>query len=74
VSVSGPFIRRPIATTLLSVALLRARAVPRAIPVAVLVLTAAQFSGVDERVLDFVQIALMAVLVCIAALFVRNRR
>jgi hypothetical protein len=68
------FLGYTIGSVLLSVALLRARAVPRAIPVAVLVLTAAQFSGVDERVLDFVQIALMAVLVCIAALFVRNRR
>ena len=41
---------------------------------AVLVLTAAQFSGVDERVLDFVQIALMGVIVTLAVTFYRGSR
>jgi hypothetical protein len=61
-----------LGSILLLVALLRARTVPMWLPIASLVLLAAQFAPVPSRVLDFVQIALMAVLVILAWLFVRT--
>jgi hypothetical protein len=52
----------------LSIALLRAGTVPRWAPVALLVLTVAQFIPIPGRALDMVQVALMTVLIALAAL------
>lgn len=56
----------------LSIALLRAKTVPTWLPSAFLVLTAAQFTPVPSRVLDFIQVAVMAVIVAIAWVFHRE--
>ena len=63
----GGFLLYTLGTLLLAAALLRARSVPRWLPIAMIVLTIAQFATSD-RVLDFVQIAAMTVLVTLAAL------
>lgn len=61
-----------IGSLVLSVALIRSRAVPRWLPIAFIVLVAAQFTPVPSRVLDFVQVGLMALLVLLAWLFHRE--
>ena len=65
------FLLFTIGIVMLSVALLRAGTVPRPVPVALLVLTVLQFAPVPGRVLDLIQVALMAVLIALAALLVR---
>lgn len=67
----GGFLLYTLGTLLLAAALLRARSVPRWLPIAMFVLTIAQFATSD-RVLDFVQIAAMTVLVMLAALALRQ--
>jgi hypothetical protein len=58
---------------LLSVALWRARSVPRWLPTAWAVLTVAQFGIESSRILDFVQAAVMAIFVLIAWLLVSRK-
>jgi hypothetical protein len=60
------FLLFTVGSVLLSVALLRARSVPRWIPAGVLLLTVGTFLPVPSRVLDLVQAALMAVLIVLA--------
>jgi hypothetical protein len=55
----------------LMIALVRARSVPLWLPIAFFVLVAAQFAPVPSRLLDFVQVALMALLVALAWMFHR---
>jgi hypothetical protein len=62
------FLLVTLGTLLLATALLRSGALSRWVPIALIVLTVAQFP-VPARVQDFVQIAYMALLVCVAALF-----
>jgi hypothetical protein len=66
------FLLFTIGTVLLGIALIRSRAVPLWLPIAFLVLVVAQFAPVPSRVLDFVQVALMVLLVVLAWMFVRN--
>jgi hypothetical protein len=66
------FLGYSVGTVLLSVALLRAAALPRWVPVSVLALTAAQFVPFPARALDLVQIMLMAVLVASAGVAFRT--
>ena len=56
----------------LFIALIRARTVPLWLPIAFFVLVVAQFTPVPGRVLDFVQVALMALLVVLAWMFHRE--
>lgn len=56
----------------LFIALIRARTVPVWLPITFLVLVVAQFTPVPSRVLDFVQVALMALLVVLAWVFHRQ--
>jgi hypothetical protein len=65
------FLLFTLGSVLLCVALLRGRAAPVAALVAFLLLTVAQFVGVEGRLLDVVQIALMLLLVGLAAWAVR---
>lgn len=67
----GGFMLYTLGTLLLAGALLRAASVPRWLPIAMIALTIAQFATHD-RILDFVQIAAMAVLVVLAALSLRR--
>lgn len=68
------FLTVAIAMLVLATALLRSRAVPRWLPISLIVLTLAQFGPIPGRALDFVQVALMGVLVALAAtLFGRTR-
>ena len=67
------FLGYSIGTLMLSVALLRGHAVPRWLPITFVVLTLAQFSPVPSRALDFIQIALMALLVCLAGMVLARR-
>ena len=67
------FLLYSLSTLVLAVALFRAGTVPRWLPITMIVLTIAQFVTSD-RVLDFVQIAAMAVFVILAALVVRPSR
>lgn len=57
----------------LASALIRARVAPRLLPIGFVVLTLAQFSPVPERILDFIQVVLMALLVVMAGLVVARR-
>ena len=61
-----------LGTLALMVALLRARAVPTWLPVAVIVLLVAQFTPIPSRALDFVQVAQMLLFVGLAWMFVRT--
>lgn len=56
----------------LFIALIRARTVPVWLPIAFFVLVVAQFAPVPSRVLDFIQVALMALLVVLAWMFHRE--
>ncbi len=67
----GGFLLYTLGTLILAAALLRARSVPRWLPIALVVLTIAQFATSD-RILDIVQIAAMTVLVILAALALRQ--
>lgn len=67
----GGFLLYTLGTLLLAGALLRAGSIPRWLPIAVIALTIAQFATHD-RLLDFVQIAAMAMLVMLAALALRR--
>jgi hypothetical protein len=51
----------------LAVALLRSHAVPQWLPISMIVLTVAQFGPIPNRVLDFLQVAIMGVFVVLAA-------
>lgn len=57
---------------LLLVALIRARSVALWLPIALLILMAAQFAPVPSRILDLVQAAIMALLVVLAWMFARS--
>lgn len=67
----GGFLLYTLGTLLLAAALFRARSVPRGLPIAMIVLTIAQFAT-HGRVLDFVQIVAMMVLVALAVLAIRR--
>jgi len=67
------FLLFTIGSVVLSVALIRARTVPLWLPIAFLVLVATQFAPIPSRVLDFVQVALMALLVALAWMFRRSQ-
>ncbi len=56
----------------LFIALIRARTVPVWLPITFFVLVVAQFAPVPSRVLDFIQVALMALLVVLAWMFHRE--
>ena len=56
----------------LFIALIRARTVPLWLPITFFVLVVAQFTPVPSRVLDFIQVALMALLVVLAWMFHRE--
>jgi len=56
----------------LFIALIRARTVPLWLPITFFVLVVAQFTPVSSRVLDFIQVALMALLVVLAWMFQRE--
>jgi hypothetical protein len=64
------FLLYTLGTLALTVAWWRSRVVPRWLTVALVVFTVAQFSGIDDRPLDLVQVACMGVLVCFAVFFV----
>lgn len=66
------FLLFTLGSILLLVALIRARTVPLWLPIASLVLIAAQFAPVPSRVLDFIQVGLMILLVVLASVFVRT--
>jgi hypothetical protein len=66
------FLLFTVGSILLVVALIRSRSVPVWLPIAFLVLVVAQFTPVPSRVLDFVQVALMALLVVLAWMFHRE--
>ena len=66
------FLLFTIGSILLLVALIRARSVPLWLPIASIVLIVAQFTPVPSRVLDFVQVAFMALLVVLAWMFHRE--
>ena len=66
------FLLFTVGSILLLVALMRARSVPLWLPIVALVLIVAQFSPVPGRVLDFIQVAFMALLVVLAWLFHRE--
>ena len=61
------FLLVAVGMLLLAIAQLRSHALPRSLPISLIVLTVAQFAPIPGRVLDFVQVALMGVLVCLAA-------
>ena len=63
------FLLFTIGVVMLSIALLRAATVPQWVPLMMLVLTVAQFAPVPGRILDLIQVAFMAILIALAALF-----
>lgn len=67
------FLLFTLGSIMLLIALIRARTVPLWLPIAFLVLVVAQFAPVPSRILDFVQVALMALLVVLAWMFHRTR-
>jgi hypothetical protein len=67
------FLLFTIGSILLLIALIRARTVPLWLPIAFLALVVAQFAPVPSRILDFVQVALTALLVVLAWMFGRTR-
>ena len=66
------FVTFTLGTIVLSVALIRARAVPVPAIVVFLLLTLAQFSGLAGRAMNFVQVAMMVLLVGFAAVVWRR--
>lgn len=66
------FLLYTLGSVALTIALLRARTVPTWLPSAFLVLTVAQFTPVPSRVLDLIQVAVMAALVVLAWMFHRE--
>lgn len=66
------FLLFTLGSIVLFIALIRARSVPLWLPVTFFVLVVAQFTPVSSRVLDFIQVALMAVLVVLAWVFHRE--
>jgi hypothetical protein len=68
------FIAFTIGSLLLMVALIRSRSVPRWLPIGLIVLTVAQFAPVSSRVLDAIQVVLMALLAVLATVLVRPSR
>ncbi len=60
------FLAFNIGVLLFVVALWRSRVVPRWLPIAMTLLTLAQFAGLPDRALDFVQVADMATFIAIA--------
>ncbi len=66
------FVTFSLGTIVLSVALIRARAVPVPAIVVFLLLTLAQFSGLGGQALNFVQVAMMVLLVGFAAVVWRR--
>jgi hypothetical protein len=67
----GGFLAFNVGVLLFVVALWRSHAVPRWLPIAMTVLTLAQFAGIPDRALDFVQVADMATLIVIAGYVTR---
>lgn len=68
------FVMVAIGMLLLAIAQLRSHAVPRWLPISLIVLTLTQFGPIPERVLDFLQIVMMGVVICLAGvLFDRSR-
>ena len=57
---------------MLSAALIRARAVPVPAVIIYVVLTLAQFAGLPGRTMDFLQIAMMVLLIGLAAVIWRR--
>jgi hypothetical protein len=72
--VMAGFLLVAIGMLLLAIAQLRSHAVPRWLPISLIVLTVAQFGPIPNRALDFLQVVVMGVLVCLAGvLFDRSR-
>jgi len=63
-----------LGSLVLAVALLRARTITRWLPIALIVVTLAQFTPVPQRGLDLIQVAVMAVLIGIAGAYLRTTR
>ena len=76
--VMGPvmagFLLVAVGMLVLAAALLRARSVPRWLPIALIVGTLAQFAPVSSRGLDVIQVVLMAVIVCLSAAAIGRSR
>lgn len=66
------FLSFTVGLVLLAIALLRAGTVPRALPISMLAILAAQFAPIPQRALDIVQIVLMASLIGVAARYYAN--
>lgn len=66
------FLLSTIGTLVLSVALIRARAVPLPAVILYIVLTLVQFAGLPGRTMDFIQIALMVLLIGFATVIWRR--
>ena len=66
------FLLITIGALVLSVALIRARAVPVPALIAFIVLTLAQFAGLPGRTMDFIQIAMMMLVIGFAAVIWRR--
>jgi hypothetical protein len=68
------FLMVSVGMLLLAIAQLRSHALPRWMPISLIVLTVAQFGPIPNRLLDFVQVAVMGVLVCLAGVLVDRSR
>ncbi len=68
------FLAYTLGTLAVAVALLRSSAIHRTVPIALIVLTVAQFTPIPGRALDFLQVALMVVLAAIAGSYLRSTR
>ena len=66
------FLLTMVGSLVLAAVLIRARAVPRYAVVVYILLTLAQFSGIPGRAMDFLQIAMMLVLMALAAVLWRR--
>ena len=68
------FLLFTVGILVLAVAWWRCRAVPRWLPITLAVLTVGQFTGLEGRALDVLQILVMAVLIVFAVVFVTRTR
>lgn len=63
------FLLFTLGTLALAVAWWRSAAVPRWLPITLIVLTVGQFSGINDRPLDVLQVVVMGVFVCFGGFF-----
>jgi len=73
VVVMAGFALYTLGSLVLAASWIRAHVTPRWIAVAFIVLTVAQFTPVPERVLDFIQVGLMALLIGVSGLVMTHR-